>query len=300
MRATYTMWMPGLPIKVLLQTTIPTTADDWNIGRFSLLGQLLREQRRHGAPVFEVTMRDRESPGAPDSVLSTLDQRDFDEMWLFAVDAGNGLTAADCAAIMRFRCQGRGLLVARDHMDLGSSICDLGGVGEAHHFHSRNLDPDATRRAPDDSVTTSISWPNFHSGANGDHQEIRALAPLHPVLSKSSAGGGAIRFLPAHPHEGDVSAPLNQGARVIAEGTSKATGRRFNIAVAFEAASGSGPAIAESSFHHFADYNWDVSRGCPSFVAEPPGAGFAQAPDALLDTHRYALNIAHWLASSAP
>jgi hypothetical protein len=114
--------MRGSPIKVLLQTTIPTTADDWCIARFSLLGQFLREQRRHGAPLFEVTMRDRESLGAPDSVLSTLDQSEFDEMWLFAADVGNGLTAADCEGIARFRRQGRGLLITRDHMDLGSSI----------------------------------------------------------------------------------------------------------------------------------------------------------------------------------
>jgi hypothetical protein len=185
-------------------------------------------------------------------------------------------------------------------MDLGSSICDLGGVGEAHHFHSRNLDPDATRRAADDSITTSISWPNFHSGANGDYQEIRAMAPLHPVLRNPEAAVGAIRFLPAHPHEGDVSAPKNQAARVIAEGTSKATGRAFNIAVAFEPNSSVGPAIAESSFHHFVDYNWDVSRGCPSFVDELPGASMAQEPNALLDTHRYVLNIALWLGGFTP
>lgn len=298
-KATYNRVMPGSPIKVLLQTTIPTTADDWSIGRFSLLGQFLREQQRNGAPLFEVTMRDREDHGSPDPVLSTLDQSEFDEMWLFAVDVGDGLTSADCAAISRFRRQGRGLLISRDHMDLGSSICDLAGVGEAHHFHSRNLDPDAARRAPDDSITTSISWPNFHSGANGDYQEIRAIAPLHPVLRNPQAAGGAIRFLPAHPHEGDVSAPKNQGAWVIAEGTSKATGRPFNIAVAFEATSGLGPAIAESSFHHFVDYNWDISRGCPSFVAEPPSSAFAREPNALADTHRYVLNVALWLAGSA-
>jgi hypothetical protein len=292
--------MPGLPIKVLLQTTIPTTADDWCIARFGLLGQFLREQRRIGAPLFEVTMRDRDSLGAPDSVLSTLDHSQFDEMWLFAVDVGNALTPQDCAAISRFRRQGRGLLITRDHMDLGSSLCDLGGIGEAHHFHSRNLDPDAARRAPDDTITTSISWPNFHSGANGDYQEIRAIAPLHAVLTNPNAAGGAIRFLPAHPHEGDVSAPKNQGARVIAEGMSKTTGRPFNIAVAFEPNSSAGPAIAESSFHHFVDYNWDVSRGSPSFVTELPGVGIAQEPKVLLDTHRYVLNIALWLAGSAP
>jgi hypothetical protein len=32
-------------IKVLLQTTIPATADDWSIARFGLLAQLLREER---------------------------------------------------------------------------------------------------------------------------------------------------------------------------------------------------------------------------------------------------------------
>ena len=292
--------MRGSPIKVLLQTTIPTTADDWCIARFSLLGQFLREQRWHGAPLFDVTVRDRESLGAPDSVLSTLDQSEFDEMWLFAADVGNGLTAADCEGIARFRRQGRGLLITRDHMDLGSSICDLAGIGEAHHFHSRNLDIDAARRAPDDTITTSISWPNFHSGANGDYQEIRAVAPLHPVLANPDAAGGAIRFLPSHPHEGDVSAPKNQRARVVAEGTSKATGRPFNIAVAFEPDSSAGPAIAESSFHHFADYNWDISRGSPSFVTEPPGVRMSQEPNALRHTHRYVLNLAHWLAGSAP
>lgn len=290
--------MTRVPIKVLLQTTIPTAPDDWSIARFSLLGQFLRDQQRNGEPLFDVTMRDREDLGAPDSVLSSLDQSDFDEMWLFAVDLGNHLTPADCAAISRFRREGRGLLVTRDHMDLGTSICDLEGVGAAHHFHSRNLDPDPARRTPDDSVTTDISWPNFHSGANGDYQEIRAIAPLHPVLVNPQAPGGAIRFLPAHPHEGDVSAPRDQGARVIAEGTSKATGRPFNIAVAFEPRSGAGPAIAESSFHHFVDYNWDVRRGSPSFVSEPPGETFARERNALLDTHRYVLNVALWLAQA--
>jgi hypothetical protein len=296
----YNPLMLRSPIKVLLQTTIPTTADDWDIARFSLLGQFLREQRRNGRPMFDVTMRDRETLGAPDSVLSTLDQSQFDEMWLFAVDVGNGLTAADCAGISRFRSQGRGLLLARDHMDLGSSICNLGSIGEAHHFHSRNLDPDEARRAADDTITTSISWPNFHSGANGDYQEIRPIAPLHPLLANPNAPGGAIRFLPAHPHEGDVSAPKNQSARVIAEGTSKATRRPFNLAVAIEPVAGAGPAIAESSFHHFVDYNWDVSRGAPSFVTEAPGSGIAREPNALPDTQRYALNIALWLAGSLP
>jgi hypothetical protein len=285
------------PIKVLLQTTIPTTVDDWSIARFSFLGRFLRDQKdSSGRPLFELTMRDRDRLGAPDSVLSALDQTDFDQLWLFAVDTGDGLTEQDCAAISRFRRNGRGLMVTRDHMDLGSSICSLGGIGAAHHFHTRNLDPEPTRREIDDPYSKDISWPNFHSGANGDYQGIQVVAPLHPVLADPSSPTGAIRFLPSHPHEGAVSAPANQGARVIATGTSKVTGRQFNLAVAFERGAGGGAAIAQSTFHHFADYNWDPRLGCPSFVDEPPGDAMIRSPQALSDTQLYMRNLALWLA----
>jgi len=290
--------MSVAPIKVLLQTTIATTQDDWSIARFSRLGSLLRDQRdSDGQPVFQVTMRDRERSGIPDPVLAVLDESEFDEMWLFAVDVGDGLTAQDCEGISRFRRKGGGLLITRDHMDLGSSICTLGGVGKAHYFHSHNLDPDLTRRAIDDPYTTAISWPNYHSGANGDFQKIEVSGPLHPVLVNPESPTGAIRYLPSHPHEGAIGAPADESARVIASGTSKVTGRRFNIAVAFEPRPDAGPAIAESTFHHFADYNWDTSSGAPSFVSEPPGGTLLHTPQATADTHRYVVNVARWLGS---
>jgi hypothetical protein len=287
------------PIRILLQTTIPATADDWSIARFGRLAAFLRAQRdRDARALFEVTARDRDPLGAPDSVLSRLDQSDFDQLWLFAVDTGDGLTAEDCRAISTFRRLGRGLMVTRDHMDLGSSICSLEGVGAAHHFHTKNIDPNLPAE-PDDPYTTSISWPNFHSGANGDYQLIQVKGAIHPVLSNPSSPTGAIRFLPSHPHEGDVSAPRNQNARVISAGTSKVTGRSFNIAVAFEPDAEAGPAIAQSTFHHFADYNWDPGHGSPSFVTEPPGNALAREPRALKDIHRYVLNVARWLARPA-
>jgi len=49
-------------------------------------------------------------------------------LWLFAVDTGDELSAAECDTISRFRQRGGGLMVTRDHMDLGSSVCSLGGV----------------------------------------------------------------------------------------------------------------------------------------------------------------------------
>jgi len=286
------------PIRILLQTTIPSIADDWHIGRFSLLRRYLAALvDEDGAALCTVTARDRTAPGGPDPVLSTLDRSDFDELWLFAVDTGDGLDAEDCAAIGRFRKRGGGLLVTRDHMDLGSSVCSLGGVGNAHFFHSKHLDPDETRRVIDDRDTAEISWPNYHSGANGDYQEIAVIAPPHPLLRDDAAPDGLVRYLPAHPHEGAVGAPpADPSARVIATGTSKASGKSFNIAVAFAPSEDGGPAVAQSTFHHFADYNWDPGMGCPSFVTEPPGNALAGSPEAQQSIRRYVANLALWLA----
>lgn len=291
------------PTRILLQTTIEPAPDDWSIARFSLLRTHLEGLRgEDGAPLYAVTARDRATPpGSSDPVLASIDTSDFDELWLFAVDIGDGLNAEECAAIGRFRDHGGGLLVARDHMDLGSSVCELGGVGRAHHFHTHNPDPDPARRMIDDPFTTQISWPNFHSGANGDYQEIAPAGDIHPLLIDPETPGGVLRYLPAHPHEGDVSAPSEDpGARVIAIGRSKVTGAEFAIAVAFEPqADGAGPAVAQSTFHHFADYNWDPTQGAPSFVTEPPGGNLSNSPEAFRSTRRYATNLARWLAVKA-
>jgi hypothetical protein len=275
--------------KILLQTTIPTTEDDWSIARFGQLAACLRERR------FDVTMRDRGALGAPDPILSTLDRQPFDQLWLFAVDEGSGLTREDCEGISRFWRAGGGLLVARDHMDLGSSVCGLDAIGQAHYFHTKHLDPDESTHRIDDPYTKHILWPNFHSGSNGDYQEIRAVGNVHPVLFHPTSPTGALRFLPAHPHEGSVGAPPHEEARVIAAGTSKTTGRQFNIAVAFEPIGERGAALAASTFHHFADYNWNPPLGSPSFVDEPPGSSMLENSAAVEHTHRYVENIAFWL-----
>jgi len=288
--------MSAGPSRILLQTTIPPAEDDWSITRFSLLRDLLAGAiDREGRPLHIVEARDRGPVGVPDPVLSKLDKSDFDQLWLFAVDIGDGLTPEDCEAISRFHAAGGGLMVTRDHMDLGSSVCTLGGVGLAHRFHSKNLEPDESRHVRDDEETQAISWPNYRSGANGDYQEIRVVDPPHPVLVDPSSPTGVLRYLPAHPHEGAVIVPDGAAARVIATGRSQTTGRDFNLVVAFERGEGGGPAILQSTFHHFLDYNWDLAMGSPSFVSERPGEGMAREPQALADTRRYALNLAAWL-----
>lgn len=182
------------PTRILLQTTIEPEPDDWSIARFSLLRAHLEGlHARDGTPLYTVTARDRgAAPGSSDPVLAGIDESDFGELWLFAVDTGKGLNDEECAAIGRFRDRGRGLLVTRDHMDLGSSVCTLGGIGRAHHFHSQNPNPDPGRRRIDDPFTKQILWPNFHSGANGDFQTITPTGDIHPLLADHRANTCAI------------------------------------------------------------------------------------------------------------
>lgn len=292
------------PIRILMQTTIPFAEDDWNIGRFSLLrDELASLKDEAGNPLCEVSTRDRELDAAGnDPVLSALDTTDFNELWLFAIDQGDGLTVADCQGITRFRQRGGGIMATRDHQDLGTSLCTLGGIGRAHFFHSQHPEPDPSRHVRDDPYTTSISWPNYHSGANGDYQTITVAAP-HELLSNPASPAGVIEFFPAHPHEGAVGVPEGEEhASVIATGHSKVTGRPFNLVVAFESTTDDhgnelGRGIAESSFHHFVDYNWNTEMGCPSFLSEPPGDGYKRNPEALNDIKKYVGNAARWLAN---
>lgn len=286
-----------MPQRVLIKTTIPTTEDDWHVGRFSMLVRHLESLTdAGGAPLYAVTAADRVAEaGGDDADLAAAGDGAYDQVWLLAVDVVDALTEGDVAALQRLRARGGGLFVTRDHQDLGACLARLGAVGRTQHFQTINPEFDAARHACDDTETPTISWPNYHSGRNGDLQDVEATAPLHPVMR--SHHGGAIRRLPAHPHEGAVSAPADLAgvATVIARGRSKLSGAAFNLAVAIEEP-GLGRAISDASFHHLADYNWDPRCGCPSFVTEPAGDEVLRAPDALDDVRDYVANAAAWLA----
>jgi hypothetical protein len=93
-----------------------------------------------------------------------------------------------------------------------------------------------------------------------------------------------------------------KNGRVVATGRSESTGQQFNLMVALEGdidrhGNHCGRAIAESSFHHFADYNWDTTMGCPTFLLEPPGDEIKRDPSRLNDVKTYVANVARWLAS---
>jgi len=281
------------PIRVLLQCTISYAPDDWHVGRFSLL-------RDHLATVAEVVARNREPDDhGDDPVLSTLSRAGFDEVWLLAVDGGDGVSPRDLEGINAFQREGGGLLTARDHQNMGLWLRQVDGVGQAHFFHrDAYCEPEPDRCFPDDRDTPAISWPNYHSGRNGDVQPLELVEPLHSLLRRDDLPHGRVELFPSHPHEGAVRPPTGDPrARAIARGHSQTTGHAFNLVVAFERARATpGRAIAESSFHHFADYNWDIDHGAPSFVSEPPGDGIRRNPQALDHVRAYVENAVAWLA----
>lgn len=266
------------PIRILLQTTIPPITDEWHIGRFSLLRDYLASLTdENGEPLAEVTARDRGLPGNPDPVLSTLDRADFDELWLFAVDSGDGLHPADYEGICRFRQGGGALLVTRDPTHLGSSLRLLGSVGEAHHFRSHDLEREDT-------------------GANGGFQEVTLVGDPHELFADPDTGGN-LHYLPAPPQEGAVEAPPDDSsAHVIATGCSATTGHSVNLVVAFEPVGNEGRAVAQSSIHHFADDNWDPTIAAPSSAPKPAGDGIEDLLAGRRSTERYVHNLALWLA----
>jgi hypothetical protein len=276
--------------RILLQSTITASPDDWDIGRFSLLADELR------AAGHDVTTRDRTNRVGDDNVLSRLDSLGYEQLWLMAVDVGDGLTDAEADAIVRFRENGGGVLAARDHEHLGRCLLRLGSLGMINQFHDHTVDPSALC---DDRNTPTISWPNYHSGANGDYQPVFAGHPTHELLRTTRTSSGRIEWFPAHPHEGGVTANV-PGARVLAKGRSAATGRSFNLAVVLDGeltpdGRPMGRAIAESTFHHFADYNWDLDCGAPSFVTEQPGTQIKADPSRLVIFKDYVRNLAAWL-----
>ena len=167
-----------------------------------------------------------------------------------------------------------------------------------NHFHTDNPERNARR---DDQDNPAISWPNYHSGANGDYQPVFPTEPVHELLQTTKTPSGRIEWFPAHPHEGAVSAPADdRRARVIARGRSTVTGRKFNLAVCLDGETTTdghplGRVVACSTFHHFADMNWDTDAGAPSFVSDLPGDDIKRDPSRLAIFKDHVHNIARWL-----
>ena len=191
-----------------------------------------------------------------------------------AVDVGDGLTAADVGghravprerrrSAHRPRPPGPGQLPARARSRWARSTTS-----------TRRTRIRAQMR--DDQDTPTISWPNYHSGANGDYQPVFTDEPVHELLRTTRDDQRTDRMVPGPPARGRGVGmrPVRRRSSRRAEAPPPAAASTSPWCWTASAAPDGRPmgrALAASTFHHFADYNWDLDCGAPSFVTEPPG-----------------------------
>lgn len=255
---------------ILVQATLREGEGEWQIERFSSLVSLLR------AEGHTVVARNREpGPDGSDPVLATLDTSDFDELWLFAADRGNGLAPSDVRGILRFRERGGGIFTSRDQENIGVSLLNLGSVGLVNHFRTYNRQ---LRRRGIRMTTRGTIPPE-------PYERIVPLEPVHELLRSQRSPSGVIEYFPAHAHEAALSVPpYAPFARVIAVATDDETGSAANVAIVIDDepchdGGRCGRAVATSCLHHFEDSRWNGN-----------GDGASE------NFKDFARNIARWLA----
>src|SRR3984893_18259334 len=108
-----------MPTRILVKTTIGPVADDWHVGRFSLLTDHLRSLKdSSGVVLYDVVARDRsENQNGDDTDLVPLANGAYDQLWLIGADETGALTPGDIESVAQFRRRGGGILLTRHQQD---------------------------------------------------------------------------------------------------------------------------------------------------------------------------------------
>ena len=284
----------GAAPQALLLSTIATDRNDWHIGRFSLLADMIRRAGQELDPSFSLNISDYPTSNAERQTLQAdLASGRYSQVWLIAPDMDNGPDAGFFRALETSVKAGTDLVIARDHTDLGCCLLELkdclGDVGQTQTFQRTwtNLPKDREYADPD---SAAIVTPCVVTGQNGGVQICRQRAE-HPLLNFASMIPGHL-VIPAHPHEG-VIRKVAASQTVLLSSFSITSGREQTTAIVDEA-DGRGMVLHHSTFHHFADYNLDVAAGAPDFVLDPPSNQIADSPTLLNDIKAYVRSVVHY------
>lgn len=284
----------GTAPQALLLSTIATDANDWHIGRFSLLGTMIRTAGEEMDPSFNLTISDYPTSDADRKVLQDdLSSGRYGQIWLIAPDMDNGPDAGFFRALEAAVKGGTDLVIARDHTDLGCCLLELkdclDDVGQTQTFQRTWTDLPKDREYADPACAAIVT-PCVVTGQNGGVQICRQRAE-HPLLNFVSMIPGHL-VIPAHPHEG-VIRKVSASQTVLLSSFSITSGREQTTAIVDEAED-RGMVLHHSTFHHFADYNLDVAKGAPDFVLDPPSTQIADSPALLNDIKAYVRSVVHY------
>jgi len=286
------------PTQALLLFTIAIEPSDWHIGRFSLLGEMIRTAGLELDSSFVLTISDYPKDDAQREALQgDLRSGRFGQIWLIAPDMDNGPDPGFFRALESAVMAGSDLVIARDHTDLGSCLLELQGclndVGQTQTFQRSWPDLPQDREYADEACAAIIT-PCVVTGQNGGVQICRQRAD-HPLLKFASMIPGHL-VIPAHPHEG-VIRPVAASQTVLLSSFSITSGREQTTAIVDESP-GRGMVLHHSTFHHFADYNLDVSAGAPDFVLDPPSSQIADSPALSNDIKAYVRSVVHYACNN--
>ena len=284
----------GAAPQALLLSTIATDSNDWHIGRFSLLADMIRRAGQELDPSFSLNISDYPTSDSERQTLQAdLAAGRYSQVWLIAPDMDNGPDPGFFRALETAVKAGTDLVIARDHTDLGCCLLELkdclGDVGQTQTFQRTWTDLPRDREYAD-AACAAIVTPCVVTGQNGGVQICRQRAE-HPLLNFASMIPGHL-VIPAHPHEG-VIRKVAASQTVLLSSFSITSGREQTTAIVDEA-DGRGMVIHHSTFHHFADYNLDVAAGAPDFVLDPPSKQIADSPALLNDIQAYVRSVVHY------
>jgi hypothetical protein len=284
----------GAAPQALLLSTIATDRNDWHIGRFSLLADMIRRAGQELDPSFSLNISDYPTSDSERQTLQAdLAAGRYSQVWLIAPDMDNGPDPGFFRALETAVKVGTDLVIARDHTDLGCCLLELkdclGDVGQTQTFQRTWTDLPKDREYADPACAAIVT-PCVVTGQNGGVQICRQRAE-HPLLNFASMIPGHL-VIPAHPHEG-VIRKVTASQTVLLSSFSITSGREQTTAIVDEA-DGRGMVLHHSTFHHFADYNLDVAAGAPDFVLDPPSTQIADSPALLNDIKAYVRSVVHY------
>lgn len=257
---------------------------------------------------------------------------DFDQVWLFGINPGSGLPAAELTVVENYMNGGGGLFATGDHGSLGSSLCgnitrvkDMrywgdtppGSPNDVNEVSMTGKRRNDTNR-PMIGDATSLYFDN-QSDATPQTIAVRTFGAgmPHPVLSISTTirPSGIIDIMPDHPHEGEVkpatsftvnnvTVPTQIIATSFVLGGSTTNGGNFgkaltephcfpSIAVWDGRLANVGRIVVDSTWHHFVNINLN---GVGSAGSDLPGQqpGLSAADFAVV--RRYYMNTSLWMS----
>jgi len=256
---------------------------------------------------------------------------DFDQVWLFGINSGSGLPAAELTVVETYMNGGGGLFATGDHGYLGSALCgnitrvkdmrywsdnpvastndvnEVSMTGKRRNDTNRPKAGDATSLYFDnqsDNIPQTIAVRTFGAGMP------------HPLLSISTSirPSGIIDIMPDHPHEGEckpstsftvnsVAVPTQViatsfvlGGSTTGGGSGKALTEPHcfpSIAVWDGRLANAGRIVVDATWHHFVNINLN---GVGSNGSDIPGqqSGLTTADFQVI--RQYYMNISLWMS----